>query len=233
MKVRLFGELGEKFGTEFDFKVNSISEAVRALQANLPGFKQHMISDKSGYHLIMDNEDVVPVTVKDVMDVDEESGKKLIEMGESTGFELCIVPVTMGAGKAVSFIVGAVLIVVGVVIGVYTQNWALAYKFIGVGIAMIAGGVVQLLSPQPSLPTRPETQGADDPGKFFSGTVNTYSQGHPIPVVYGRLRVGCAVVSLGKTAERYSAGDKGGPFGLNNHGGDGITVPKHWYVEAI
>ena len=32
---------------------------------------------------------------------------------------------------------------------------------------------------------------------IFNGSVNTVGQGHPVPVGYGRLRVGSCVISAG------------------------------------
>ncbi len=38
-KIKLYGELGEKYGKDWLFDINSPSEAIRALCANNPSFK--------------------------------------------------------------------------------------------------------------------------------------------------------------------------------------------------
>ena len=61
---------------------------------------------------------------------------------------------------------------------------------------MILGGVAQMIAPtaKSSDPSeRPENQ----PSYVFNGAVNTTAQGHPVPVGYGRLIVGSAVISAG------------------------------------
>lgn len=238
MKITLMGELGEKFGTEFNLQVKDVSEAMRALQANLKGFKEHLVKNNRLYHVLVDN---VSVTDKDYTDLDSLDAKdmdSLKHIAEIQGQEMTIIPVMAGAGKNAGFIFGAILVIVGVIVG-YVFGWtgvgAVVGKYmIQIGVAMMIGGVIQMLSPQPNVPTRPETTGADDPGKFFTGTINTYSQGHPVPVCYGKLRVGCAIVSLGKDSTRFTQGVNEGPFSLNNiTGSDGVTIPWHYYVEAV
>ncbi|MEK7492166.1 MAG: tail assembly protein, partial [Pseudomonadota bacterium] len=73
----------------------------------------------------------------------------------------------------------------------------------GVGLAgasMALGGVVQMLSPQAKgLSTK------DSPNNGasynFNGPVNTTAQGNPVPILYGRMIVGSAVLSGGIFAE--------------------------------
>jgi len=42
---------------------------------------------------------------------------------------------------------------------------------------------------------------ANRPSFLFSNVVNTTAQGHCVPVGYGRMRVGSAVISAGITTE--------------------------------
>ena len=44
-KVHLLGEMGEKYGKEFKFVVTSVGEAIRALNANFPGFSKDIKKD--------------------------------------------------------------------------------------------------------------------------------------------------------------------------------------------
>jgi len=219
MKVRLEGFLAEKFTPEFNSdKIKSLPEVIRALSANFPDFQKTLSDDKEGFHVIVDD-------VELPNNSPEELAKVVVER------EVWIIPVAAGAnGSTFNFIAGAVLIIIGYVVNIYYPG--AGTFFIKAGVALMVGGVIQMLAPQPQLPLRPETTSADDPGKFFSGTINTYSQGHSLSVVYGKLRVGCAIISLGKSAEYYPRGAEGGPFGLNGVSGDGVTVPWHWYVEA-
>jgi len=69
-----------------------------------------------------------------------------------------------------------------------------------VGIAMVMGGVVQMLSPQQrglSAKDNPDNGASYN----FNGAVNTSAQGNPVPVLYGRMIVGSSVISAGIYAE--------------------------------
>jgi predicted phage tail protein len=68
---------------------------------------------------------------------------------------------------------------------------------VGVGASLVLGGVAQLLTPTPKVPTGPDTQ--NDPRKSysFSGIQNTSRQGVPVPIVFGETIVGSVVISAG------------------------------------
>ena len=44
--VRLYGQLGSRFGRSFRLAVNSPAEAIRALCAIVPGFQQYLATAK-------------------------------------------------------------------------------------------------------------------------------------------------------------------------------------------
>ena len=62
---------------------------------------------------------------------------------------------------------------------------------------MVLGGVVQLLSPQQSYDSASSVSPENKPSYNFNGPVNTTAQGHPVPLCYGRMIVGSAVISAG------------------------------------
>jgi predicted phage tail protein len=66
------------------------------------------------------------------------------------------------------------------------------------GIALILGGVAQLISPMPSMGSFTSGKEAARLESFsFSGIVNTSKQGMAVPICYGRAFVGSAVISSG------------------------------------
>ena len=68
------------------------------------------------------------------------------------------------------------------------------------GIALVAGGVVQMLSPQAKglkTSAAPENQ----PSYAFGSAKNTTASGNPVPICYGRRRWGGAIISAGIYAE--------------------------------
>lgn len=65
-----------------------------------------------------------------------------------------------------------------------------------VGFMLMMSGVTQMLSPQPKgLSTGNGV--SNEPSYAFNGVVNTTAQGGPVPLGYGRMIVGSAVISAG------------------------------------
>lgn len=134
------------------------------------------------------------------------------QLKEPGGDCITFAPIHVGAknGGVLTTIVGAVLIVVGA-IGMYTPfgqafgGAAWGPFAMNIGIAMVAGGVVQMLSPQPKVGKNGEA--ADNEASYvFSGPVNTTAQGGCVPVIYGGpIEVGSAVISAGIEAVDYSS----------------------------
>ena len=65
---------------------------------------------------------------------------------------------------------------------------------------MMLGGIVQALSPQQKALST--SDGPDNGTSYnFNGTVNTTAQGNIVPLGYGRMTVGSAVISAGLYTE--------------------------------
>ncbi|MFP4902656.1 tail assembly protein, partial [Paraburkholderia sp. BR14261] len=64
------------------------------------------------------------------------------------------------------------------------------------GAALALSGIAQLLSPRPQAQATPE-RADNEPSLAFDGAVNTMGQGGPVPLGYGRMRVGSQVISVG------------------------------------
>lgn len=207
-KVELLGILGKKFGRAFNFDIKSPSEAIRALCINMPEFKQFLLdSDKKGiaYRVIVGKEDQA------VEDLHNPLGKQSIK----------IVPVLQGEGGGggglTQIVVGVVLVAAAFATGgaSLAATGALTTTFfgglaIGMGVSLILGGVVQMLTPVPRLDAggqygsieQNNTQTADNrPSYVFNGAINTTAQGNPVPVGYGRMIVGSSVISASIRAE--------------------------------
>ena len=68
------------------------------------------------------------------------------------------------------------------------------------GTALMLGGVMQLLSPQQKGLSAKDSP--DNGASYnFNGPVNTTAQGNPVPLLYGELIVGSAVISAGIYSE--------------------------------
>ncbi|EMP1446063.1 tail assembly protein [Enterobacter hormaechei] len=183
-RIELSGEPGKIVGKIHHRLINKVSEAGTALAKTIPGFESYMISSKS--------RGLTFAVFK---------GKKNIGVDDLgfpvTGEVIRIVPVIIGGKKAgvLQTVLGAVLVAAGAVLS-FTP-WAAAspflYKF---GAAMMLGGVVQMLSPQPS--GIASKQSADNRASYaFGGVTNTAAQGYPVPLLYGKRLIGGAIISAG------------------------------------
>lgn len=187
--IRLTGELGRRFGFIHRLVVSTPAEAIRALCVIRPGFKKFLMTS---------HEHHVEYKVLVGREVQTE-GDLHIKRPAPKSFTFA--PVFVGGKKAgaLQTIVGAVLIVVGVVINAYTGGTA-GNPFIGAGFSMLAGGVIQLLT---KLPRPSPSDGEKNPASaYFNGAVNTVSQGGAVPVCYGKMIVGSAQVSLGISSDK-------------------------------
>ena len=103
------------------------------------------------------------------------------------------VPIFTGAGGdngVLQAIVGVVMIVVGSILCYTGIGAPIGQAMIGAGIGMVLGAICTMLM-------RPSDNKEEDTGSsyYFNGAVNTTTQGNPVPLVFGRCRVGSAVIS--------------------------------------
>lgn len=137
--------------------------------------------------------------MKFVVKKDEDETYITDEMGAERNMpedcEVHITPVVEGSGRFGQIILGIVLIVVGVY---FNQPWLWQ-----AGVGLVIGGVAQLLMPTPKIDDYTKADRAENQPNFvFNGAVNTYEQGGPVPLVYGRTKAGSVVISAGFTIEQ-------------------------------
>jgi predicted phage tail protein len=189
MTILLYGFLGKKFGKVHKYYVKTPAEAVQAMCATLKGFKQAVI-DGGSYRVLVGGRDTLT--------------KEQLVFPISCSNTLRIVPTVSGAGNGwVTTIIGYILIIVGVVLSVFTEGASLV--LVDIGAAMVAAGVAQLIfAPKgvQALEPRDSNPVQNRPSHSFNGTVNTVSQGNPVPVCYGRVLVGSQVISAGLIVEQ-------------------------------
>lgn len=213
VNVRLYGQLGSKFGRVHRLAVASVAEAVRALGCQLPGFNAFLAKSKDiglGYAVFYGKRNLNEEQLRDPVG----------------GEDIRIAPIILGSknGGWLNIILGVVLIVVGVIMNIYAPGSGMF--LIKMGVGLIVSGIVQLLTPVPkgrSANDKPENQ----PSYAFNGPLNTQAQGNPVPVLYGELIVGSAVLSAGITAKDQAIVPSG--TGSNGSGGHGGNLP--WNLD--
>jgi predicted phage tail protein len=209
--VKVYGALRKKLGQcRFTFEADTPAQALKALCVNFPWLTQWLIDseqDGVGYRVTISKEKIT----------NENSGALVLPWSEREVFS--ITPVLTGAGGSTGKILAGVgLIALAIVAGpaaggflglgaqafapAFVLGGAAASAIGGIGVALVLGGVAQALSPAPSQSTVGfSTERGSDAAKFesfsFSGIVNTAKQGMPVPIAYGRVYVGSAVISSG------------------------------------
>ena len=208
--VKVYGALRKKLGQcRFQFDVDTPAQALKALCVNFPGLEKWLMdseADGIGFRVTVGRDKIT-----------QESPEGLV-LPWSEREVFSITPVIVGAGQgfgqvlagigliALSFLLpgaglfgatslfGAAAATAGTAGVLTTIGTAIS----GIGASLILGGVAQMISPQPTMGNLTSGREAARLESFtFSGIVNTSKQGLPVPVAYGRLFVGSAVISSG------------------------------------
>lgn len=190
--IKLYGILAKKFGKEFKLDVENTREAMRALSMQVPGFEHFMLhAHEQGleFAVFQDKQNIGE------SELDLNTSAKVIK----------VVPRVMGAGGdggVIQTVLGAVLVVVGVLVTIGTLGGGapLGAALIGAGIGMMVGGIAMMLMPKTET-TQDENQDGNKANKGFGGAVTTVAQGNPVPVLYGQREVGGFIASAGQYPE--------------------------------
>lgn len=182
-KIELNGILGKKFGKIHYRLISTTHEALRALGATIPGFEKFMNNSK--------DQGLTFAVFKN----DKNIG--IDDLGYPVNSEIIkITPVIIGSKKAglLQTILGAALMVAAIWMpGLSIPASNLLFS---AGAVMALGGVVQMLSPQPAGLARKESP-ENKASYAFGGVTNTASQGYPVGLLYGKRRIGGAIISAG------------------------------------
>lgn len=192
-KIKLLGHLGKKFGREYQFDVSSPAEAVKALCHQVKGFRQYMQEGKG-----KEQKFKIIVGENTLLDVEKQ-------LGMQTNNDISIVPMIKGSGGDLgNAILGGVLLASslgfgplgGLFVGEFAAFAGLGAAIgTGIGGALLFSGLSGMLFKPPQVMAPSETNKDNDRSYLFNGAVNTTQQGQPIPIGYGRMRIGSQVVS--------------------------------------
>ena len=179
--IKLSGSLAQKFGRLHRRQVGSGDtwEVFRALKATIAGFEAEIRRlDRLGLRFaIFRNR--------------KNAGQDQFGMGGTK--EVRIVPVVEGAKRAglLQTVLGVILIAMSTI----TNGATLAP-----GIALTAGGVIQMLSPQ-AAGLKQSASPENMPSYAFGSAKNTTASGNPVPICIGERRWGGAIISASIYAE--------------------------------
>ena len=242
--VRLLGDLGERYGAEHVYHdLRTPADAIKLLCINKPKLQEELIHAHEhgvGYRLIQAGTDLgyddlqLPLGSNDLILTPVIAGS-----GSGTGQILAGVALI-----AASFLLpGAGLFGATSIFGATAGTGfltAAGTALSAVGASLVLGGVSQMLSPQPVLPTLSggrirgsgESGSTDGPQSvvrgsdgrqsyMFTGAANTVGVGATIPVVYGEVITGSHLLSA-----KVEVTDESDPLktAIKEPGPDTVTV---------
>ena len=211
--VKVYGALRKRLGQcRFELEAATPAQAIKALCVNFPGLDKWLIDsekDGVGYR----------VTVSKEKATEQDVSPLIMPWSEKDVFS--ITPVIAGAGRGLGAILAGVALVglavasggagfafnatqgVGFV-GTGAVPSALAAAAGNIGVGLVFFGIAQTISPQPSLDSTLD-ESAQLESFSFSNVVNTSKQGLPVPIAYGRVFVGSAIISSGLDVDEVTA----------------------------
>lgn len=169
------GSLREKFGERFELSSRTVADALEGFSTQMKDFPRDLAVEAVGF----------------------PTDKSLFEPTDQK--EVHILPAMFGGGgKFTSFIIGAVLIVAGIVL----LPSALGTSLIVAGSTMILTGIVGLFMKAPSI-----SKSEDPPASKYLGlNQNTTAAGTPITLAWGRIALGGHWLSLQSDADKLTQG---------------------------
>ncbi len=201
--IRIHGKLGKIYGKEFSFSnLYKPMDIITAINVIRPGFKKEILSSLelgTHYEMIINNETV------DSFELEQNREIKIVD----------IVPCVMGTlGAVLSALFGAAGgVISGAISAIGTAINAIGGFLSGLGSALSAGsfvtafatslavgliisGIMYAMTPIPEPePDEASIKSSVKNSSFiFQNPRNVASQGKPVPIGYGKLRVGSMVI---------------------------------------
>ena len=204
--VKVHGVLADKVGQKtFNFNVDTPAEAIRALTANFKGLDKWIVEseqDGIGYKVLVGE---TIISKDNFLDLGlPYSDREVFEIipvmsGSGSGFRQILIGAALigasflfpGAGM---FGAGAGVIGAGSTGFALTAWTAVGTLLSGIGASMVLNGVAEMINPTEPFDLK-EVQRSK--AYTFSGITNTAQAGVPVPIIYGRVFCGSAIISCG------------------------------------
>lgn len=174
MKIILHGVLRTRYGEQFEVHARTAAQAIEMLSEQLPEWPRDLQVEAPGF------------------------ATEVQLHAETNAAEIHLVPAMFGGGgKFFNIILGAVLMVVGFMVG-----GPLGMIMMSMGMTMVLNGVMSLFMKAPTL-----SKSNDPPAsKYFGLNDNTAESGTPITLAYGRINLFGHWLSLQSDADNLVVG---------------------------
>lgn len=184
--INLHGILGHEFQSSMFFNIKKPKEAIEAISSKFSLFRKRLnelIEQGIHYSILIDGEKIDNINQLDI--------------GRSPE-QIDLVPIICGSGAVALAVVGAGLLYAGTgasIFGFALAAGGTAAAFASsIGMMMISMAVQMMLAPKPEMQKTEATVSGAKQSFLISSKANLAEQGNPVPVGYGRLRVGSSVI---------------------------------------
>lgn len=218
--ITLHGEIAEQVGREnWNLKVNSIKEALRAIQVLSKGkLLKYLIgaAEKSvEYKVLVNKREIMNPENISLEKPESILNSELVMINEKLD-TLDIVPIIKGAGGGggnnttkgvLALVLGVLLIATGIgaaggttILGITASSGTVATvtgAMIGAGIGLAVTGITLLMMSAPKFDDfRKIQEDGSKPNYLFDGPSNILGEGGPVPIGYGRMKIGSQTVEV-------------------------------------
>lgn len=223
--IKLYGDMGKRFGRNHKLDVATPAEAIRALCILRPGFRSYLQDRlESPFRVLVG---------KEAQDADG------LRAPVGCSETIKIVPLVSGSKDGLtSILMGAALIaavyftggMAGAGFSMIGTTW-MSNVAISVGMSMVLTGASSLLSKPPNTNTNGGSN--DAPTWSFGSPTLTQGQGGCVPLGFGTMQIGGCIISAGLDSHTYQSKGFGGaaPDDAGTRGGNGDTEPWVWAIE--
>ena len=186
VNVRFYGSL-KQFGSDFRLDCQTPAEVIHALTSQIPKLRQFI---QQGLFTVRVGRDYF-----DNRYIEKGLSQKLKD--DST---VHFTPTLKGSKRGGLFgVITGVALIAGALalgpLGFSVIGANAAWIVGGLGASMLLGGVAQMLTKMPSMSTGKDADKKQSTS--FSNLSNMAAQGRPMPLAYGRIRVGSLIISQG------------------------------------
>lgn len=208
-KVYLYGKLAKRAGDCLELAVDTAAEAIRAIICNFPEFANDL---REGYYHVVRGPKQFEGHSLDLEQV------RTLNLGKG---DLHIMPAVAGSknsGGLLKALLGVALVGVSLFMGVGAPflgglgmgaTWG-HVALVGAGLALY--GVSSFLSGEQ------ESKDKKTDSFTMAGPQNTYNQGAPVPIAYGRTMVGTVLISASLDIEQIKRTKNGNDEGNGDKG---------------
>lgn len=217
--VYLEGEMGVRFGKEFQMAADSFTDVFRCLKCNFSGFMPYLqecheknigfILEVEGKPIKSEAEALLIYKEGDMIITPVPAGSKSGPAKILAAVAITVMTAGMGAvaagasfgsafGSLGAFGAGLQSAAMGAagLSGTSALAGGLAQIGLNLGINLAIGGLQQMMAPDPS------TDNEQDESYIFQGSKQNIAEGDPVPVLYGELRIPGRTVSFHTRSER-------------------------------